>query len=199
MKIDIKARFSASILFSHNVRKNTIATTLSAAVAVQTDLSGADLRGAYLRGAYLRGAYLSGAYLSGADLRGADLSDAYLRGAYLSDAYLSDADLRGANLRGADLSGADLRGADLSGADLSGAVGNMQEVKSLQCEKWPVSYTATHMQIGCQLHALVDWWAFDDERIVQMDVGARKFWRKWKPILQTIIEASPATPATLTE
>ena len=76
IKLQIKSRWTGSVLFEYEKENNTIKDTLIAAVK-----SGADL---------------SDAYLSGADLRGADLSDAYLRGA----------DLSGANLRGADLRGA---------------------------------------------------------------------------------------------
>ena len=181
----------------------------------QADLSGANLRGAYLSGANLRGANLSGAnlsgaYLSDANLRGANLSGANLSDAYLSDANLSganlsganlsDANLRGANLRGAYLRGANLDGANLDGANLSelssiwGLTGNLREVKAIQADTWPVTYTATHMQIGCQLHALTEWWAFNDEEISGMDSKALAWWAIWKPILQQIIEASPAVP-----
>jgi len=131
MKIEIKCRFTGSVLFEHSDKENSIKLTVAAAVEKKVslrgaylsgaDLSGADLRGADLSGAYLSGADLSGAYLSGAYLRGAYLSGADLSGAYLSGAYLSGADLSGADLRGADLSGAYLSGADLSGAYLSGA------------------------------------------------------------------------------
>ena len=164
------------------------------------DLSGADLSGAYLRGAYLRGADLSGADLRGADLSGAYLRDADLSGADLSGAYLRDADLSGADLSGADLRGAYLRGADLSGADLRelgsmwGVTGNLREVKAIQADIWPVTYTATHMQIGCQFHTLAEWWAFNDEEIGRMDSKALDWWAVWKPILQKIIETSPAVP-----
>jgi hypothetical protein len=114
-KIEIKNRFTGSILFEYSKENNTIKDTIIEAIRISADLSGADLsdadlRGADLRGADLSGADLRGAYLSGADLRGAYLSDADLRGAYLRGAYLSDADLRGADLRGADLRGADLSG-----------------------------------------------------------------------------------------
>ncbi len=131
IKLQIKSRWTGSVLFEYEKEDNTIKDTLieavksgaylSGAYLSGADLSGAYIRGAYLRGADLSGAYLRGAYLSGAYLRGADLSGAHLRGAYLSGAYLRGAYLRGADLRGADLSGAHLRGAYLSGADLSGA------------------------------------------------------------------------------
>lgn len=63
------------------------------------------------------------------------------------------------------------------------------------CDTYPVTYTAEAMQIGCQRHAIKDWWEFDDKQIAQMDGrAALKFWRKWKPLLQQIIEASPAEP-----
>ena len=116
IKLQIKSRWTGSVLFEYEKENNTIKDTLIAAIK-----SGADLRGANLSGADLRGANLSGAYLRGAYLRGADLIGANLSGAYLSGAYLRGADLSGANLSGAYLRGADLRGADLSGADLSGA------------------------------------------------------------------------------
>ena len=152
----------------------TVILTVDAANLSDADLSDADLRYANLSDANLSDADLSGANLSGANLSGANLSDANL-----SDANLSDADLRYANL---------------SDADLSGASGNMHEVKAIQCERWAVTYSADTMWIGCQAHLLVDWWAFDDRTINAMDVGALKWWRKWKPILQAIIEASPAAP-----
>ncbi len=115
IKIEIKNRWTGSILFEYSKENNSIKETLIEAVKNGADLRdaylrGADLSDAYLSGADLRAADLSAAYLRGADLSAADLSAAYLRGADLSDAYLSDAYLRGADLRDAYLRGADLRG-----------------------------------------------------------------------------------------
>ena len=140
--------------------------------------------------ANLRGANLSDAYLSDANLRGAYLSGAYLRGANLSGANLSDANLSGANLRGANLSGANLSGV----RELWGASGNCREVKAIQCDYWPVTYTAERMQIGCQFHTLAEWWSFTDEEIGRMDSKALDWWQVWKPILQNIITLAPAVP-----
>jgi hypothetical protein len=95
IKIEIKHRWSGSILFEYSKENNTVKDTLIEAVKNKADLQGADLQGADLRGAYLRGADLRGADLQGADLQGADLQGADLRGAYL----------RGADLRGAYLQG----------------------------------------------------------------------------------------------
>ena len=108
VKIEIKNRWTCSVLFEDEKENNTIKDTIEKAVK-----AGADLEGAYLAGANLEGAYLAGAYLKGADLAGADLEGAYLEGAYLKGA-----DLAGANLEGADLAGANLEGADLAGAYL---------------------------------------------------------------------------------
>ena len=108
-----------------------------------------------------------------------------------------------ANLRGADLSGADLRGADLRCADRRGAdlrcanllcIGNMRNIKTIQADRWAVGYTHDTMQIGCQRHMIVEWFEFSDEEIASMDDGALDWWRVWKPILQSIIAASPAEP-----
>jgi len=143
-----------------------------------------------------------------ADLRYADLSSTDLRYANLRYADLSYADLSYADLRYANLSYADLRYANLSSTNLSyatlsyanlryaksiwGAIGNMSEVKSIQCDYWPVTYTAERMQIGCQFHTLEEWWNFGDSEISSMDPMASSWWKIWKPILKTIIETSPA-------
>ena len=117
IKIEIRNRWTGSVVFEYTKEGNTITETVLDAIRRDADLCGAYLRGADLRDADLYGAYLCGANLCGADLCGANLRDAYLRAA----------DLRGANLRGADLRGADLRGANLYGADLRGA--NLRDAK----------------------------------------------------------------------
>ncbi|PNQ53609.1 pentapeptide repeat-containing protein, partial [Vibrio agarivorans] len=115
-------------------------------------------------------------------------------------ANLCGANLCGANLGRADLCGADLRRANLRRANLGeiaslwGASGNRFEVKAIQADLWPITYTATHLQIGCQLHRLDEWWAFSDDEINVMDADALRWWGIWKPILRKIIETSPAVP-----
>ena len=121
IKIEIRNRWTGSVVFEYTKEGNTITETVLDAIRRGADLRGADLRGADLRdadlcGAYLCGAYLCGANLYGANLYGADLCDANLRGANLRDANLRDADLRDANLRDANLRGANLRGANLRDA-----------------------------------------------------------------------------------
>ena len=121
MKIQIKHRFTAAILFEHDAEDNSVKLTLQLAVTNKVDLRGANLSGADLSGADLRGADLRSAYLCDAYLRSAYLRSANPNGAYLRSANLNGANLNGANLSGAYLSGADLRSADLGSANLSGA------------------------------------------------------------------------------
>ena len=177
-------------------------TNLRYADLRSADLRYADLRSADLRSADLRSADLSYTNLRYTNLRSADLRYTNLRSAdlrsadlsytNLSSANLSSANLRFANLRSADLRSANLRFADLSSSDLRYAVGEMRYVKSLQCEKYYISYTATTLNIGCQSHTILEWQNFDDDAISKMDDGALEWWQKWKPILMNIIEASPA-------
>jgi hypothetical protein len=132
IKIEIRNRWTGSVVFEYTKEGNTITETVLDAIRRGANLRDADLRDANLRGANLRGANLRGADLRGANLCGANLCDANLRSANLSGANLRDADLRcadlcGANLYGADLRGADLRGANLYGADLRGA--NLRDAK----------------------------------------------------------------------
>ena len=91
IKIEIRNRWTGSVVFEYTKEGNTITETVLDAIR---------------RGANLRDA----------NLRDADLRDANLRDANLCDADLCDANLCGANLCGADLYGADLRGANLRDA-----------------------------------------------------------------------------------
>jgi hypothetical protein len=84
--IQIKNRWTGSIIFEYSSENNTIKETVLEAIK-----SGADLSGANLSGANLTGADLTGADLSGADLYRADLTGAYLTRANLSRANLSRA------------------------------------------------------------------------------------------------------------
>ena len=161
---------------------------------VRADLSRADLREADFRNADFRNADLSGAFLSGANLSGANLSGAFLSGADLSGAFLSGANLSGAFLSGAFLRKADLSGADLRGVWLEGIKGDGKYIKSLQIEKYPISYTTAVLQIGCKNYLISEWVEFDDKKISQMDRGALGWWKKWKNTIMQTIERDPCEP-----
>ena len=107
IKIEIRNRWTGSVVFEYTKEGNTITETVLDAIRRGADLRDADLRDA--------------------DLRDANLCDADLCDANLRDANLRDADLRGANLYGADLCGANLYGADLRGTNLRGA--NLRDAK----------------------------------------------------------------------
>ena len=117
IKIEIRNRWTGSVVFEYTKEGNTITETVLDAIR-----RGANLCDANLRGANLYGADLCGANLCDANLRDANLCDANLRGANLCGA-----DLRGANLYGADLCGANLCDANLRGTDLRGA--NLRDAK----------------------------------------------------------------------
>ena len=133
-------------------------------------------------------------WLEGEGGERADLRYADLRGADLRGADLRRADLRYADLRYTALRGADLRYADLRGAFLWDCLGNGSHVISIQAGCYNVAYTSDVMQIGCERHAIKDWWRYDDETISAMDAGALNWWKTWKPILRKIIKSNPAEP-----
>ena len=84
----------------------------------------------------------------------------------------------------------DLRGADLTGAYLTGETKIDKQPLQISTPVYFISIFDAHMQIGCEFHSLVDWWEFDDARIVKMDgKKALEFWRKWKAPLQVICSA----------
>jgi hypothetical protein len=56
--------------------------------------------------------------------------------------------------------------------------------------RWMVDILDTHMQIGCELHTLADWAAFDDRRIAEMDGrDALRFWKAHKTTLLALAES----------
>ena len=121
IKIEIRNRWTGSVVFEYTKEGNTITETVLDAIRRGADLSDANLCGADLHGSNLRCANLYGANLRGSNLRCANLYGANLYGANLYGADLRNADLRGANLCGADLRGANLCDADLYGANLRDA------------------------------------------------------------------------------
>lgn len=123
IKIEIRNRWTGSVVFEYTKEGNTITETVLDAIRRDTDLYSADLCNADLRGSNLRCANLCDVDLCDANLCGADLRGADLYGADLCDANLRDANLRDADLRGANLCDADLRSTDLRGANLRDAKG----------------------------------------------------------------------------
>ena len=121
IKIEIRNRWTGSVVFEYTKEGNTITETVLDAIRRGADLRDADLRDADLCGADLRGADLRGSNLCDANLCDADLCDANLRGSNLRGSNLCDADLCGADLRGVNLYDANLYDANLCGADLRGA------------------------------------------------------------------------------
>lgn len=118
IKIEIRNRWTGSVVFEYTKEGNTITETVLDAIRRGADLHSADLCDVDLRGSNLRCANLCDVDLRDADLRCANLCGADLYGADLCDANLRDADLCNADLRCANLCDADLRGANLYGADL---------------------------------------------------------------------------------
>ena len=56
---------------------------------------------------------------------------------------------------------------------------------------WPVMILDTHMQIGCEMHSLTDWMAFDNERIARMGgASSRRFWDVNKEPLMALARAN---------
>ena len=133
IKIEIKNRWTGSVLFEYEKENNTVKDTMEEAIK-----GGADLRGADLEGADLEGAYLKGADLKGADLRGADLEGANLEGAYL---------------KGADLEGANLEGAyiylDDDEIDIENVVKNFEEKNNIKITEWYVNRNVIPTRWNC--------------------------------------------------
>ena len=111
-------------------------------------------------------------------------ADANLARANLAGAYLARANLEGANLAGAYLADAYIVGAKWT----HGIVIHRVPLQ-LHGLSWSVTILDEHMQIGCELHPIADWAAFDEERICKMDRQALRFWRAHKTALLALAES----------
>ena len=117
---------------------------------------------------------------------------ASLDGASLYGARLDGARLDGASLDGASFYGARLDGANWgAGATYGAGVPITRAPIIITGLHWTVLIFDTHMKIGCELHSLADWDAFDDRRILAMDGrAAADFWRANKEPLLAMARAN---------
>ena len=107
----------------------------------------------------------------------ADISDDIESGLQMRAA-LEQATVAKINLGGANLSGANLSDANLIGAQWRNGITINRAPLQLSGLYWMVYILDDHMQIGCELHTLAEWSAFDDARIVEMGgKNALRFWR----------------------
>ena len=173
IKIEIKNRWTGSVLFEYEKENNILRDTVEEAIKEGADLEGADLEGANLIEANLEGADLEGANLREANLEGANLKrvnlaaanleGAFLRGANLEGANLKRVNLAAANLAIANLEGADLEGAFLKGADLEGAyiylnvneidaknvIKNFEEKNNIKITEWYINRNIIPTRWNC--------------------------------------------------
>ena len=191
VQIKIRNRRTNAVIYTHETTAERQASGLAMRDSMEAAVeSGANLSDANLSNAYLSGACLSGANLSGAYFSGANLSNANLSGANLSGANLSDANLSNAYLSGACLSGANLSDANLSGAKWQDGIFITRPPIQVSGLRWLVTILDAHMQIGCELHSLSEWVAFDDRRIAAMDGrDALRFWSESKDALLGLARA----------
>ena len=138
-----------------------------------TSLVNADLRCADLRSA---------------NLQYADLQYADLHGANLQRVNLEGAELLGADLRYANLQRANLQHADLRGVNIRWALGDEKRIKTI-IDQYKIVIMLEYgiMAIGCEQHTIDEWMNFSDEEIDNMDLGALRWWKIWKPKIQQSI------------
>jgi hypothetical protein len=196
VKHAIRNRWTDAVLYEAEIPDDTPSgmrarAVLEAVKPADANLAGANLAGAYLAGANLADANLARANLADANLAGANLAGAYLAGADLAGAYLADANLADAYLADAYLADANLARADLADAKWRDGIVISKPPIQIFGLHWTVTILDAHMQIGCELHSLADWQAYDDARIVQMDGrDALRFWRENKDALISLARAA---------
>lgn len=152
----------------------------------------------YLARANFYKAGMQAAEFFNCDLTSSDMTDTELKETRFIDCDLKDVDFEGAICESTRFSGSDLRGANFKGVDLSscgfyGTIGNRKQIKNIHvCGEYPIAYTKTQLQIGCENHSITDWWDFNDPQIKGLGVGALDFWLANKDYIRMTIERYPA-------
>jgi uncharacterized protein YjbI with pentapeptide repeats len=133
--------------------------------------------------------FLIGYDLSELDLSESNLSESTLIGCNFSKSDLSESDLSKSDLRGSNLSEC-----NLSKCDLEGTVGNLRQVKNLSItSEYNITYTHTHLQIGCANHSIEDWRTITLERVLwRGGKKAAELWEQHKEWLLNTIDTFPA-------
>lgn len=83
---------------------------------------------------------------------------------------------------------ADIRGSSRIYLDV---IKNTKEVYNIILESYfdDITITPNYITIGCETHSKEEWWQFTDRDIgVMYGEKFLNFWKKWKPILQSICE-----------
>jgi hypothetical protein len=183
--IDIKHRSTGSIIKSIYadtlVGEDLTLAKLPCAELGHMDMKWIDLALADLMGANFRCSNMEGAKLEFADMESSDLSFANLRNANLGGAFL-----RNANMRGVDLRGTCMTGADLKYANIRYVLGDGKIIKTI-IDQYMIVIMPEYgvMAIGCEQHSINTWMTFPDERIHKMDANALRWWKEWKPRIQS--------------
>ena len=142
IKIEIKNRWTGSVLFEYEKENNILRDTVEEAIKEGADLEGADLEGANLIEANLEGANLKGANLEGANLKRVNLA------ANLAIANLERADLEGANLKGAYLKGAYIY-LNVNEIDAKNVIKNFEEKNNIKITEWYINRNIIPTRWNC--------------------------------------------------
>jgi hypothetical protein len=57
---------------------------------------------------------------------------------------------------------------------------------SISGTTWMITYTDTHIKIGCRNHTYAEWENFTDREISKMDNNALEWWNEWKGLVLSL-------------
>lgn len=162
MNFQIKKRFSETVIFECKLSKKI------APLAYEFRL-GFAIKKAIKANVSLANTCLAHANVEGEDLTGADFSEA---------------DLMGVDFSSANLTGVKLEGADFWDTKWTNGITISRCPIQVFGLAYPITILDHHMQIGCEMHTLAAWAAFNNRRILAMDgAAAAKFWNRHKTAL----------------
>lgn len=135
----------------------------------------------------IRNVDYTGARFDSASLRHACLWDVVFK-----DTSLYDVDAYGLCAKGcAFLHQVDTEASSIRGLDAAvfyRCVSDSKIIRTMHGLRWPVNVWGNTMSIGCQLHAVEEWYSFDDAAISAMHGGALSWWTAHKEVIRQFID-----------
>jgi len=196
--MDQGASIGCALIWAIDNSKRICGSDMTGIVIEDQDLSGRNFSCCNLSGCSFINCNLSGCkfdraiatngYFSKCNLDGATFVGANLQFTRLESCSTSGLSLKYCNIHKTDFSGS-----RLDECDIYGTHGVCDYIKNIQIDTYPVSYTYSRVQFGCENLSIGKIKDIDTKKLLELDGrNALRFWRKNKIIINSIVDEYPA-------
>ena len=134
---------------------------------------GGTIRGGNIWGGTIRGGTILGGNIWGGNIWGGTIDGGNIRGGTILGGTILGGNIWGGNIRGGTI-----RGGTIDGGTIRDGTTTSKDPIFISGLPYSVTVTDAHILIGCALHTIAEWRAFNDRRILEMDgKDVLDFWR----------------------